>query len=112
MEKDLMATYEDKDFFVINDGEIRLQGYFYSAGDGTWRCLQYSGFYMPLEKFLKYESVEKALEAECLYAHQYIDDFEENEVLDAIQKWLEGTTPIKVADLKADQPDGDYVFVD
>lgn len=111
-----LSDYNDRDFFMIENGDIEFFGYFYDIGEG-WRHYDYGGsFRLPVKDFIeKYNrDYSEAYEDIAISGTHYIlaeDDGPDTlqEIQDTLDEWLKGTKPMKLSDITEDTPDGHYV---
>ena len=108
-------TYWNRDFYSIymcgSEKRINMEGYFYDEGEdngyGTSRELSYSGFDLPLTKFISgdfdYDAYQSGLS-------QYIEDMDENEAVRRMD--TKTVTPLSFGKLTLDTPCGSYVNYD
>jgi len=111
-----LNDYNDRDFFMIENGDIEFFGYFYDIGEG-WRHYDYGGsFRLSVKDFLdKYNrNFIEAYEDIAANETHYIlaeDDSPDalQEIQDTLNEWLKDTKPMKLSDITEDTPDGYYV---
>lgn len=104
----------DKDFFIIKNGVIEWDGYFYDEGDG-WRKTQYCGYTMSLKDFIeKYDcNPVAAYEVEGQGYNQLIHDYESDDKAENdVALWVASAIPIKSDEISENLPDGEYFLAD
>ena len=114
-----LNDYDSADFIVIEDGNIRWEGYFYLS-DG-WHHLAYDAFETSLEDFVnKYHNdPTEAYEDEGVISTQYILSERDLEpgtnaveyFMSMLEEWLENTVAIDPKNISVNTPNGRYVLL-
>lgn len=112
---DFYQIYKDDN----NRKWIKIDGYFYDEGDdngkGTSRCVEYSGYDMPLIEFLEFKYDENRINDMGSEHKQHIEDMTEDKAYQKMKEFYNGGEQINCLaykELTIDTPVGNYVNID
>lgn len=110
-----LEDYENKDFFIIEKGEIEFYGYFYY--EDRWVHYDYSGsFRLTVKDFIEkyHRNYSKAYEDIAAPRTHYMlaeddDEYALQEIQSTLNSWVKGAVPLDLDSITEDTPDGYYV---